>query len=834
MQASIASVGTTHWQGVLTDHRADAGLEALLYLVDDKVLGPEIARAFAACRGGSPLFDDAWDVVHGRWPAPPASRAVSRSLSLGLLVRPAAVALLLAGCSPDDRRPATTHGSPDAASGAVAVAVAAASQSAEAPGRATASGSADVAAVVPPVPVPVAPKPESRIYRVKAGDSLWKIAKAELGDGDRWREVYEQNKDKLARAQLVRPGMKLRLDGLAASPVAIRRDADASRAARAPELTRAAAGRPGTVRRSPAARLARAPLAPAAQPPVSAAQIPASAPPAASITTPSASITTPPAAPSEVATAPVAPPAYVQVPEASAMAPISLATPDPPLFSDIKPGHWAAPAVREAGQAGLLPPSGDGAFRGAGELSRRDLARLLAHLVKDLEKRTATSWWNVSPRSAPLADLPQGDPDRLSILDLVNTYRLWDGVPAVTDEAFGPDAPVTREEVAHVLRNLLAAGEGVHAVAPLPPGQGAPPAFPDVAAGAWSAEAIREAAEKYGLLVGYPDRTFRPGDRLTRFQYAILAAKALQLARPVPPVPVAVAPATPEPVAAAPTPEPPQATPEPTPTPVPTPKWAYHPPLLTPADPPQIPPAQASPSFIMRDVTEAEQAQSIAMIRQVQALYRFDYPVGDPFGSGRSLSVQVPMTPIGALGTTGGLVPQSRNGVHGGLNILYQDSFDLDLLARKWFALGQFRLDMIPGLSAAFTGAIAPDVIPILQPPGGGTVKIILPYAGARLLVDAPGEEFETTAGPNFPVVGGMVSYRNGPWRLQVGGDIDVTLPDMTPGATRPAQNSFAHYTCSVGYALGERHILEVGVTGAQWPLYTVPWSLLLGYGVRL
>lgn len=37
-------------------------------------------------------------------------------------------------------------------------------------------------------------KPVPRVYVVKAGDSLWKIARLLLNDGSKWRQVYDANK----------------------------------------------------------------------------------------------------------------------------------------------------------------------------------------------------------------------------------------------------------------------------------------------------------------------------------------------------------------------------------------------------------------------------------------------------------------------------------------------------------------------------------------------------------------------------------------------------------------------------------------------------------------
>lgn len=50
-----------------------------------------------------------------------------------------------------------------------------------------------------------------KIHVVANGESLWKIAKAELGDGNRWKEIYEANRDVLAKPESIRKGMRLRI-----------------------------------------------------------------------------------------------------------------------------------------------------------------------------------------------------------------------------------------------------------------------------------------------------------------------------------------------------------------------------------------------------------------------------------------------------------------------------------------------------------------------------------------------------------------------------------------------------------------------------------------------
>jgi len=65
-----------------------------------------------------------------------------------------------------------------------------------------------VAGVQQTRPTPPAPK----TYTVKSGDTLWAIAKQTLGDGGRWREIYNNNVDVIGKdPNLIRPGQVLRI-----------------------------------------------------------------------------------------------------------------------------------------------------------------------------------------------------------------------------------------------------------------------------------------------------------------------------------------------------------------------------------------------------------------------------------------------------------------------------------------------------------------------------------------------------------------------------------------------------------------------------------------------
>ncbi|MCY2961574.1 MAG: LysM peptidoglycan-binding domain-containing protein [Planctomycetota bacterium] len=50
-----------------------------------------------------------------------------------------------------------------------------------------------------------------KFHTVASGESLWKIAKTELGDGNRWQEIYDANRDLLAKPESIKKGMRLRI-----------------------------------------------------------------------------------------------------------------------------------------------------------------------------------------------------------------------------------------------------------------------------------------------------------------------------------------------------------------------------------------------------------------------------------------------------------------------------------------------------------------------------------------------------------------------------------------------------------------------------------------------
>lgn len=55
---------------------------------------------------------------------------------------------------------------------------------------------------------------ETQYYVVRKGDCLWRIAERQMGDGRRWRELYERNRKSIGgNPNLILPGEKLEIPG---------------------------------------------------------------------------------------------------------------------------------------------------------------------------------------------------------------------------------------------------------------------------------------------------------------------------------------------------------------------------------------------------------------------------------------------------------------------------------------------------------------------------------------------------------------------------------------------------------------------------------------------
>ncbi|WP_222429924.1 fibronectin type III domain-containing protein [Paenibacillus cremeus] len=90
-------------------------------------------------------------------------------------------------------------------------------------------------------------------------------------------------------------------------------------------------------------------------------------------------------------------------------------------------------------------------------------------------------------------------------------------IKGATDTSFAPDSNITRAEFAALLVRAFGFTEA------------APAKFNDVPSSSWFASAVGTAV-KAGLVEGFEDNTFKPNDKITREQMAVMITRAMKLA----------------------------------------------------------------------------------------------------------------------------------------------------------------------------------------------------------------------------------------------------------------------------------------------------------------
>jgi hypothetical protein len=188
-------------------------------------------------------------------------------------------------------------------------------------------------------------------------------------------------------------------------------------------------------------------------------------------------------------------------PEAPATETTAPASTEAP-FTDVPADHWAAGAIAELAAKGVINGVGNGKFDPEGTVTREQLAKLLVMAF-------GLSHY---PDPSPYPDVTN---DRWSAEYIVAAGPF---MARYKDGLFHPEYPAVREEIAVALTKL----------------KGMKPAadpdnwlwFTDYKQIAPTADAWVATARANGLIGGFPDRTFRPRDPVTRAQIAVLLQRA--------------------------------------------------------------------------------------------------------------------------------------------------------------------------------------------------------------------------------------------------------------------------------------------------------------------
>ncbi|RAV03032.1 S-layer homology domain-containing protein [Paenibacillus sp. YN15] len=179
----------------------------------------------------------------------------------------------------------------------------------------------------------------------------------------------------------------------------------------------------------------------------------------------------------------------------------------PPLaqaasFRDIA-GHWSEPIVREMATLEIITGYPDGSLQPDRSMTR---AEFIAVVVRAMKAEAASDY--VFPDTAGHWAEPL----------IAAAYAMgWTG--GLTEDRFGPDEAITREQMLVILiRALKLSGQ-----------TGAATGFTDAdSISQWASSAIALAVER-GITDGYPDGSIRPGQSATRAEALTVLARAIAL-----------------------------------------------------------------------------------------------------------------------------------------------------------------------------------------------------------------------------------------------------------------------------------------------------------------
>ena len=172
-------------------------------------------------------------------------------------------------------------------------------------------------------------------------------------------------------------------------------------------------------------------------------------------------------------------------------------------FRDLQSARWAEDGIYYLTDRGTVAGYGNGIFRPQQSITR---AQAVTYLIRELyadEQLTATG--------QGFSDVTESHPFYREI-SIASRVGLAGGLP---DGTFRPDAPVTRGETAALLTRAYTLAEG-----------NAPVRLSDIA-GHWAEGNIRRLASSE-LAGGYPDGTYKPGQQVSRAEYAVFLSRVIR------------------------------------------------------------------------------------------------------------------------------------------------------------------------------------------------------------------------------------------------------------------------------------------------------------------
>jgi len=185
-------------------------------------------------------------------------------------------------------------------------------------------------------------------------------------------------------------------------------------------------------------------------------------------------------------------------------------------FFDVLPGDWEARAVRMCWEYGIVGGYPDGNYHPDWVVTRAQMAGFIA--------RALAGGGDVPPGPAT-PHFPDVGTDYWAYKYIEYAYanNIVAGYPG---GQYVPEAPVDRGQMAAFIARAIVTPHGEEGLASYTPPE--TPTFPDVPTDFWTYKHI-EYIKSQGIVGGYPDGWYHPGDPCTRDQMAVFVARAFDL-----------------------------------------------------------------------------------------------------------------------------------------------------------------------------------------------------------------------------------------------------------------------------------------------------------------
>ena len=173
-------------------------------------------------------------------------------------------------------------------------------------------------------------------------------------------------------------------------------------------------------------------------------------------------------------------------------------------FYDVPTNHWAYDAVITLASQGINEGYGDGSFRGDKNITRYEVATMIAKML-------ASNGVSSGKSGKSFSDIPAAHWARNSVV-----YLSGAGISqGYSDNTFRGDRNITRYEMAVMVAKMIS----INGISPT----GANP-FSDIPSDHWALDSVKLLASK-GINEGYGDGSFRGNRNITRYEAAMMLAK---------------------------------------------------------------------------------------------------------------------------------------------------------------------------------------------------------------------------------------------------------------------------------------------------------------------